>query len=1109
MRHKNRLYGVLTAALLFGSSLIGAGGIAYAQGQGTVGGTAGTNADTATSGAMSARLANLPPEKRAALVNLARKFVDKVGQDFKKADEYWFSLQKGDAQKDNYLANIPDGEILILQIKLPGNVALPNDVIAEKQGRHVYISLSDFVTAANFPISVNAKDGTAKGWYIRQNSPFNMNVSAGTVQANGKNYTIGADDLIRKDDDILVKGSALSEWFGFDMQVNASTQSMDVTTTRKWPVEERMNREKLKGVNRHAGRGPAELPRLEEPYQAASIPNVDVFLSQKLDRRQTNQGTEIRNRSNYTVKGGGDLAGHTAEAVVSGDNKDIVSNVRLKLSKESDKRDLLGALKAREYAIGDVTTPNIPLAGGSHTELGARVSNADPNVTQDTTTTVTGFSVPGWDVELYRGDQFIAITIVAADGQYKFDEVPLYAGQNNFRVVQYGLQGEVQEQPLTLSVDPRLYSQGKGVYDVSVTMNRQQTYMSDKPEDQDRGTPHIVATYKKQITPDTTATAGLRVRQEEGKQKIYGQTGTVTTIGDTIVNADAVIDNKGAFATSVTARRSIKDNNFSGTAKYIGKDYNVDSDQPREREIVLSGQARGPIPYAESDYFQRPHYDAAIEYRRRGSDYSRHAEKLGLSARAGRMHYSTTVNMQTENTPTQGTKRTLDGCSSIRGNAYGVNWRATSIYQIYPDMQAREYDLAFQKTLAKDIQGQATLQHKPLSGLTEGELSMSWNAEHVLLTPSLRYDTDHNLSAYLNARFGLSYDPYGKKLEVKGKALSGQGGVSALVYLDKDGSRTYNKGDELLKDVRVQATQSFRSAFSDKDGEAFLADLPTNRVTDISVDESSLPDPYWVSVNKGASVHPRPGYKSRLEFPIQISGEIDGHLMAEIAPGVQAPLKNVRIHLYDSDGKIVDTQPTAFDGFYVFSRVTPGQYLIAVDNENAKDRDFLAPSPKKVTIGYDGTMLYGQDLIAHPNSPNVGFSYLNLASYEDQEPNFKPDSLRGQKIILNLGEYNSRLLEALTWYNLKTNYSDIIGRNAKLLVEPSESYASVKTGKHIMRVKTNVLNMEDARFICRSLHARGFSCDVELVPADAVTHEAAAGGGTADTGSSGAAGQNG
>ena len=94
-----------------------------------------------------------------------------------------------------------------------------------------------------------------------------------------------------------------------------------------------------------------------------------------------------------------------------------------------------------------------------------------------------------------------------------------------------------------------------------------------------------------------------------------------------------------------------------------------------------------------------------------------------------------------------------------------------------------------------------------------------------------------------------------------------------------------------------------------------------------------------------------------------------------------------------------------------------------------------------------------------------------------------PAMLQGQKIILNLGEYNSQLLMALTWYHMRNRYQGILG-DAKLIVPPSESMASMDDNKHTMRVKTNIMNLEDARFICRSLLARGFTCGVELLPDD-------------------------
>lgn len=1024
-------------------------------------------------------VASYDPAKRAALLDLARDFVDVVDEGFKRADDYWFSLSGNDPDKQEYLSYFEDGEILLLQIKLPENTRLGGSVIAEKQGNDVMISLADFVALARFPISVNPANGTAEGWYIREDQDFMLDYPNRIARIKGEDYAIQDGDVKLTDNDVLIKGATLAKWFDFDLEVNARTQEAAIDPERKWPVQEQMEREKRKdAISRR--RGPAELPRKEDPYKIAAIPYADVFLGQRLRRSARGDEIETTKSTRYTVRTTGDLAGHTGESIISGNDEHKLNSARFKLKKTSEDNDLLGPLQARSYEFGDISTTNIPLAGGSGSELGARVTNKNPYVTNNTFTPVTGYSVPGWDVELYRDQQFIAITTVGEDGQYRFDDVPLFAGENRFRVVQYGLQGEMEEEEFSLLVDPSIYNEGQGVYDVSVSLNNTQTYLKNKSEDEDRNTPHLSAQYEYQVAPDLSVRTGLKMRDEDGEGTVYVHGGAAANFDGVIVNADAVVDNNATYSASLTGRKSFKDHSITSFVNYASENYNISGTEDREDRLTVTAQVNGRLNALTNETFDQTRYDISGEYTRSGDDFNSYDAKTSLSTRVGRLRYNNALNYRVEDDADNVTKR-LKGRTGIRGNFLKTNWRVTSAYDIYPEYEINQYEITAQKRINEDFSGLVKLEHRPIEDISEGEISATWKSDYVQLTPSVTYDTEENLQAFLNARFGLAYDPYSNKVKIDSDRLTGRGGVSARVYLDNDGDRAYSEGDELLEGVRIESVQSLRFAESDEDGIAFFTDLPTNRITDIVMNESSLPDPFWISGFEGASIRPRPGNVTSLDFPVHKSGEIDGTVYALTASGKKQPVKNVRINMYDEQGELHETSYAAFDGFYLFSRVPPGEYTLIVSAEDAKNQRFEPPPPQKVEIGYDGTIIYGNDIVGKSMENGVGFAMANLTDYIKQNPAADLSLLEGQDVILNLGEYNSRLLMALTWYHMRNRYSGILG-NARLIVPPSESHAMAPDKKHTMRVKTDILNHEDARLICRSLMARGFTCGVELIP---------------------------
>ena len=135
-------------------------------------------------------------------------------------------------------------------------------------------------------------------------------------------------------------------------------------------------------------------------------------------------------------------------------------------------------------------------------------------------------------------------------------------------------------------------------------------------------------------------------------------------------------------------------------------------------------------------------------------------------------------------------------------------------------------------------------------------------------------------------------------------------------------------------------------------------------MTDIELDEDTLPDLYMMSGTSGYSLLPRQGDITQFDFPVHLSGEVDGTLSTENKSGDVQVAKNGEIEFYPlikteiRQPKIVKA---AFDGFYVASKVPPGEYLVNISNKTTKRHKAGNPPPQKVDIGYDGKVVYGMN----------------------------------------------------------------------------------------------------------------------------------------------------
>ncbi|MBI4031153.1 MAG: hypothetical protein HY370_05705 [Proteobacteria bacterium] len=1008
---------------------------------------------------------------RKDLLGLARQFVEKVGAGFDRADEY--ILTPEEKRRRRYAVDIPDGELLLLRVGVVKSNARSNrqrllfeePVIAIKQGDDVMVSLSDFFNVAQFAVEVKPAEKVAEGWFIRKNKIFRLDVGAMTANVDGAEYRLTEGDVGIDDTDIYLKGKILEEMFDFESEVVLATQFMDVKTEQKWPSIEKLERARRRG---RFYLPPPSLPRQDEPYDLASVPNAYIKTTRSFQRSAEGQ---ISKSASYSAIIEGDMIGHTGRILTGGSldpGGQRIDSVQAAFRKESDKADLLGRMKAREYEFGDI--------GGG---VGLRVTNRDPYVTSDPTTAIEGDITPGWDAELYRGGEYLQ-NLTDIQGRYRFEDVRLTGGANDFRILKYGPLGEVEEESVTIYSTPKLAGTDGGLYDVKATAAATNLWTRTPQESQDKYTPIVDGSYQWALDQNTSMKATLSTSQQQGEQKTFVGLGAASYFDKTLLNTNVTADVDGPLSASVTARRSILDQSVTLGGEYTEEDFGSISDASTPSQYSLSAAARGRLPYLPVTY------TASADYTENEDGNSRQKNSLTLGGRPGRIGVSTGLT-ETINKSEDSQSTALDGFTALNGRLERVHWRASADYGIKPEgFNINTYNLNMTRGLTKNVSGNLTLQNKPDTDFTSAIASVSWNAKYMRVSPRVSYDSDNNLGVFLNTDFGLAYSPYAPDIVMRGKDISKLGGVSAFVFLDRDGNGIFSEGDEPIQDAIVEAVHSRSAGTTDENGEAFLFDLPATIITDVRLDENSFFDPFLVPGREGVSILPRPGHEARIEFPVHNGGELDGTVYARFDQGKPRAVRNVRVLLYDMDGKLAKSVTTSFDGFYLLQKIHPGRYYLMIDERDARNFGFIRPLPEQVSFGYEGTLVYGHDITlgrAEKDGPadvplSIGADY---GEYVSMNPAFDPDFFEGRTIALNLGSYHSNFLMSVVWYRLKSRYDAILGGGWPL-VTPSESFASAETGLHTLRVQAPRFDIEDAWRRCRAFMARGIYCGVEVLP---------------------------
>ncbi|MFK7840160.1 MAG: hypothetical protein AB8B83_07485 [Bdellovibrionales bacterium] len=999
--------------------------------------------------------------------SVLQDFVTNMRNSYSRANK--FLQDAGIEKKPLDLRGLPDGEILILNFRIKDSVRLDGDVLAEIVDNDLYLSMRDLIKVLEFPITYDAQTQNFSGWYIRENRIFELDNAAGIVRSDGVDFSFN-DKVLRRDDDVYVAFRTLQAWFGLDLEPNIGDQAIALDANPPLPVMERIARRNFK--KRQNNRKPPELPRGDDGYKLIDVPQADVSTFTFIRKPEN---SDVVRGQNVNIRTSGEFAYGALSTNISGNNEDQIVNARVTYLQESAFPEVLGPLKARRFELGDVQPTRVPITGSASPETGVRITNLDPLVRQTSPTTqISGYIFPGWDVELYRENSLLSFVETDQNGFYSFDNVRLFSDRNFFRVVAYGPQGEVREETVSVPFDRTREATSGNIYDVSLSLQNRQFYNQFESADPDRNSPHFVGFFETPLTDKTALQLGARYREENEEQKAYVSAGVSTALGETLINADFATDEKGELASDVVLTRQFGPHNFRADLGLATDEYTPGGNSNLVEVFSNRYALEGPAPLK---FGSNPRYSVSANYSETSDGENFYDANLNFNTTYNRLGLNQSFLYSDASNDDEGAG--LNSISSVTGSVGRNTFRGLANFEWRPSRELESLFASWRRRISPDLDSELQVGRTLDTDLTTLSAQLNYRPDYATITPRFRYDSDGNVEATLSSRFGITKNPDGVKFSRD--FVTTTGSINAFVYLDANGNDQFDDGDEPVVDALVRTPQNAGGAKTNENGVAFIERLRPNIVTDVFVETGTLSDPFWIPAKaSGVSIMPRTGTNVTVNLPVHNAGELDGTVYARSADWRSKPLRSVSLLLQSEDGKIEQRSVSANDGFYLFSLIPPGRYALSVADSGLPP-DVRRPRPQFIEIGYDGTTIFGNDIILDAGERDVPSAILaGLDDYKAQHPHID-FSNKNFEIALNLGAYKSRLMTSFMWYRMKTRYAEIL-RGTSLYVPPSQSYALPQTGEHILRVGLESEDLDDAYNRCRALVARDFYCKVEIYP---------------------------
>jgi len=946
-----------------------------------------------------------------------------------------------DINKQDY-SQIPDGQDLLLRPRV-GMQVYQYDIYALKKNNSIYFALNDVIDILELAIDFDSETQKGEGWFLREDWRIDIDLDENQVRSRGNKITVSEADFFEQDGDVFVSQDALGQWLGMTFVSDVSQQYLEIDSPYPLPTIARNYRQQ-KNAGRRGGRAPAELPRKKTTYDWLDINTADVRVGTTYRKFDDAPSTQL---STAGIAVQGQALRHEAYLQASGDDRDGVNGVRARLSKRDEDAVLLGALKARSYTIGDTDITDIPLTGDARQELGFRASNSTLTRTEFQTTDINGDALPNWDVELYRNGILVGSELIGADGRYEFSDVQLFAGDNTFEIFFYGPQGEIRNQKINVPVTAELLSSQNNTYDISASLSESQTYNRRRSDDPDEYKPHFAARFNK-VFGNTLTYAGVRNRNVEGDNKTFVGAGATRVVGGAIIDLNAGIDDEANTAAQLIARKNIDDWNLSLSGKVQDEEYQPDeTSDPRILEAAANIQRRFRFtPRTNSNLLMQG------EYGELASGTKATSGRLGLSHQFGRYNLSNTTFYESfdSDESSDDFDERLDNTLSLRANLGRVFMRGGVNYDIKPQAQVDEYFSQITYRPTAKFSSDFYLDHEPDRDFTEGRLNLNYTHKNFRTSPFIEVDSDKEVFAGVNVNFNVIDTPNRILPDISSNRTVGRSMVSAFVYHDKNGNLIYDAQDEPLPDVTVESLNVRRRAQTDDSGYSLIKDISGNRATDIDIDIETLPDSFMVPAVDGVSIIPSAGEITEINFPVHLAGEVDGTVGIIKQDGTRKLAKGGEVLFYplhqqmqrDKVKPVADKtfEPhraqIAFDGFYIATRIPPGQYLMTVSDKTTKAFNVATPQPQMISIGFNGDTVYGRDITLNEGRGSFPINVNYTAPPFDKiEGEFKPVSytlkvgaqekskLKRMVSMLAMKKLPTSVFDNLTQLNRPDNYS--------------------------------------------------------------------------------------
>jgi len=811
------------------------------------------------------------------------------------------------------------------------------------------VVFGDFLTTLDLPMKIDLAAKKASGWAFKEENRIEIDQAAGTVRYGDTQEKLAEGTIRETPEGWCVESAALGRWFKLGVKPLTQGSVLMLESEAKLPVELAREREQ-RAARIHPASMPLEsLPRVKLPYRMWRAPALD-FIVHAGATYQASTGFKVDRRA--SVQAAGEIARLSYDSMLSTDEKGRPESLRVTAYRSDPDGGLLGPLNATHFAVGDVQSLSHRLLPGSNGR-GLEVTNRPLfNPVAFDRTRFEGDLPSGWDAELYRNGELLALSHSDGSQRYAFEDVALLYGDNRFEIILYGPQGQQRSRLETINVGQSQVPAGDTWYWAGISQPGRNLLGTFVDRDDGGGSPIIdrrVDFTRSNLQAAVQVEHGLSKRTSIGAlaamlladhEKLTFVEGSVRqSVGSAMLEAAVARDSRGGTVGRFAAVGQIGPVNVSADA-LVADNFVINGERERRyREGRLSLDA----PFKLGHQSIAAHGDVRLIDR--GGD-SRTLNAAGrLSTNINGFNLTTLAEWQHRlgKTARFDDDRLEFGVMGT-GHAGPVRIRGEARWEVQPQNRFRSAELSAYWSASDKADWEGAIGYDAAAGRGHARISHIRRFSTMAAAASIEAATDGSVAAGINLNFSLDSAAGGFRLT--NQRLASTGIVEARVYRDnndngvRDPSEPWESGAAITTGPRVseQAT--------DKYGMVRVGGLQPYMPVAVGIDTSSLEDPSLAPKKALQVVVPRPGVAARIEIGLVGSGDIEGMLVQSDGRGFEG----LDIELVDQAGKVIASGRSDYDGFFLFDRIPYGRYGLRLTTDSAHAAGVSAAIDRTVEI---------------------------------------------------------------------------------------------------------------------------------------------------------------